>query len=108
MTNIDDYDTLNEIVKKYGKDEIIQIIKNETEHFDIDFIALQLNYTYKIKLEVKFNNLTYNYMDNSDIGDYGHNRDYYFDFDDNVDDDMKSLFKMFFPIILLKIIVGNG
>ena len=102
ITNIDDYDALNEIVKKYGKNEIIQIIKNETEHFDIDFIALQLNYTYKIELRIKFNYFRYNYIDNGDIGNYGYNRDYYFDFDDDVNDDMKTLFKIFFPDYIVK------
>lgn len=96
ITNIDDFDILNEIIKKYGKDEIISIIKNETCDFDLSFIALLLNYSYKIELRVKFNNFTYSYFDNGDIAEFGGNKNHYFIFDDDINDDIKKIFEIFF------------
>lgn len=107
ISNINDYGELEEIVKKYGKDEIIQIIKNETidscSDFNFNFSAMQLNYIYKINFKVEFNNFTYNYADSGDISNYAHNAIYEFIFNDEINEDIIKIFVLFFP----KDAIGN-
>lgn len=54
INNMIYYDKLEEIIKEYGKDEIIKFLKNETDNFTFYFNVEQLLYSYKIEFEVQF------------------------------------------------------
>lgn len=96
IDDIDDIEPLKEIVNKYDKDEIIKIIKNETGDFDFYFKVKRIKYTFKLKLTIYFRNFEFYYENQGDTATFGENMKFNYIFNDNVNDDIKKIFKLLF------------
>ena len=102
VNNFVDYDNLEEIIKEYGKDNIIKFLKNETENFSFYFNAKQLLYSYKIIFEIQFENFECYYTDHGDVACYGENISFYYNLNDNFNENEKKIIEFIFCKYLLK------